>query len=52
MTGPDGRLGASIDVFSGSQTTTMMLCPNLGQGVNYPGQVSELCHWRQRSNEE
>jgi len=37
---------AAIARFAGTQLTTIMLSPSLGQSVNYPSQVSELCHWR------
>jgi hypothetical protein len=37
---------ATIDRLAGSQVTTVMLSSGLGQSVNYPSQVSELCHWR------
>lgn len=37
---------AAIDRFAGTQLTTILLSPSLGQSVNYPSQVSELCHWR------
>lgn len=37
---------AAIERFAGTQLTTIMLSPSLGQSVNYPSQVSELCHWR------
>jgi hypothetical protein len=36
----------AVDRFAGTQLTTIMLSPSLGQSVNYPSQVSELCHWR------
>ncbi len=36
----------AIDRLAGTQVTTVMLSPSLGQSVNYPSQVSELCHWR------
>ncbi len=36
----------SIDILADSQITTVMLSPNIGQSVNYPSDVSELCHWR------
>lgn len=37
---------AAIERFAGTQLTTLMLSPSLGQSVNYPSRVSELCHWR------
>lgn len=37
---------SAINRFAGTQLTTIMLSPSLGQSVNYPSQVSELCHWR------
>ncbi len=37
---------AAIERFAGTQVTTLMLSPSLGQSVNYPSFVSELCHWR------
>ncbi|MFI5357734.1 MAG: hypothetical protein ACHQ4G_10405, partial [Opitutales bacterium] len=37
---------AAVDRFAGTQLTTIMLSPSLGQSVNYPSHVSELCHWR------
>ncbi|MDB6128851.1 MAG: hypothetical protein JWM35_2747 [Verrucomicrobia bacterium] len=37
---------SAIERFAGTQVTTIMLSPSLGQGVNYPSRVSELCHWR------
>ena len=37
---------AAIERFAGTQLTTILLSPSLGQSVNYPSQVSELCHWR------
>ena len=36
----------AIERLAGTQVTTIMLSPSLGQSVNYPSQVSELCHWR------
>ena len=36
----------AVERFAGTQLTTIMLSPSLGQSVNYPSQVSELCHWR------
>ncbi len=41
----------SIDILADSQITTVMLSPNIGQSVNYPSEVSELCHWRPLSEE-
>jgi hypothetical protein len=41
----------SIDILADSQITTVMLSPNIGQSVNYPSDVSELCHWRPLSAE-
>lgn len=37
---------AAIDRFADTQLTTILLSPSLGQSVNYPSSVSELCHWR------
>ena len=37
---------SAVERFEGTQVTTIMLSPSLGQSVNYPSQVSELCHWR------
>ena len=37
---------SAIERFEGTQLTTIMLSPSLGQSVNYPSKVSELCHWR------
>ena len=42
----------NIDLFAGSQVTTIMLCPNMGQSTVYPSKVSEMCHWRTQSPEE
>ena len=39
-------LRSVIDRLAGSQVTTLMLSSGLGQSVNYPSEVSELCHWR------
>lgn len=39
----------NVDLFNGSQVTTIMLCPNMGQSTVYPSKVSELCHWRAQS---
>lgn len=39
-------LRSVIERLAGSQVTTLMLSSGLGQSVNYPSQVSELCHWR------
>ncbi|MBL4575926.1 MAG: hypothetical protein JKY51_07490, partial [Opitutaceae bacterium] len=36
----------SIDILADPQITTVMLSPNIGQSVNYPSDVSELCHWK------
>lgn len=36
----------AIARFDGAQLTTILLSPSLGQSVNYPSRVSELCHWR------
>ena len=42
----------NVDLFAGSQVTTIMLCPNMGQSTVYPSKVSELCHWRVQAPEE
>lgn len=42
---------ANTDIFAGSQVTTVMLCPNIAQSMNYPSQVSEMCHGRPQSPE-
>jgi len=42
----------NVDLFAGSQVTTIMLCPNMGQSTVYPSKVSELCHWRAQSPAE
>lgn len=39
----------NVDLFAGSQVTTIMLCPNMGQSTVYPSKVSELCHWREQA---
>lgn len=42
----------NVDLFNGTQVTTIMLCPNMGQSAVYPSAVSELCHWRVQRAEE
>jgi hypothetical protein len=42
----------NVDLFAGSQVTTIMLCPNMGQSTVYPSKVSELCHWRAQAPAE
>lgn len=42
----------NVDLFAGTQVTTLMLCPNMGQSTVYPSKVSEMCHWREQSPEE
>ena len=42
----------NIDLFAGSQVTTIMLCPNMGQSTVYPSNVSEMCHWREQTPDE
>ena len=42
----------NVDLFAGSQVTTIMLCPNMGQSTVYPSKVSELCHWREQGATE
>ena len=45
--GPEAAsIRRAIDRFAGTQLTTILLSPSLGQSVNYPSRVSELCHWR------
>ena len=34
----------NIDMFLGTQVTTLMLSPNVGQSLTYPSQVGEMCH--------
>lgn len=46
------RIHENIDVFSGTQVTTVMLSPNVGQSLSYPSEVGEMCHWRPLSAEE
>ena len=41
----------NVDLFAGSQVTTIMLCPNMGQSTVYPSKVSEMCHWRAQTPE-
>lgn len=43
---------ANVELFAGSQVTTVMLSPSMGQSMVYPSQVSELCHWREQSAAE
>lgn len=45
-------LRANVDLFEGSQVTTVMMGPNFGQSMCYPSEVSEMCHWREHSEEE
>ena len=45
-------IGKNVEMFAGSQVTTVMICPNMGQSTVYPSQVSELCHWREQTAEE
>ena len=45
-------LKENVDLFEGSQVTTVMLSPNFGQSMCYPSEVSEMCHWREHSAEE
>jgi hypothetical protein len=42
----------NIDLFAGTQVTTVMLSPNAGQSLSYPGQVGEMCHSRPLSAEQ
>lgn len=42
-------LRKNLDLFAGSQVTTVMLSPSLGQSTVYPSEVSEMCHWREQS---
>ena len=44
-----GDIRKNVDLFAGSQVTTIMLCPNMGQSTVYPSKVSDLCHWREQS---
>lgn len=43
---------ANVDLLAGSQVTTVMLSPSMGQSMIYPSQVSELCHWREQDAAE
>jgi hypothetical protein len=36
----------AIERLAGSQVTAVMLSSGIGQSVNYPSEVSEMCHWR------
>ncbi len=45
-------LRENVDLFAGSQVSTVMLGPNFGQSMVYPSAVSEMCHWRKHSPEE
>ena len=38
---------ANVDMFAGTQVTTLMLSPNIGQALSYPSQVGEMCHSRE-----
>lgn len=38
------EINKNIDMFLGTQVTTVMLSPNVGQSVTYPSQVGEMCH--------
>jgi hypothetical protein len=42
----------NIDLFSGTQVTTVMLSPNAGQSLSYPSQVGEMCHSRPSDSEQ
>ena len=42
----------NIDLFSGTQVTTVMLSPNAGQSLSYPSQVGEMCHSRPLDSEQ
>ena len=42
----------NIDLFAGTQVTTVMLSPNAGQSVSYPSQVGDMCHSRPLSAEQ
>ena len=45
-------LRENVQLFDGSQVTTVMLGPNFGQSMCYPSEVSEMCHWREHTPEE
>jgi len=42
----------NIDLFSGTQVTTVMLSPNAGQSLSYPSQVGEMCNSRPLDSEQ
>jgi hypothetical protein len=42
----------NIDMFLGTQVTTVMLSPNVGQSVTYPSQVGEMSHTVEMTPEE